>query len=135
MYKMSFQNLNKHFYLNPQQPYFWSIPIKHIKRETLSEYSRSYPDKNNYPIFNMLFSLFDNKNFKHLYEHGGRIDSWAEIKGGKFTCNRALIRDDGKILSDISTRLIEPSTTYTATVIDGCLRGITHSGNYYNELS
>lgn len=126
--------MNKYIYFNPTYPSFYLSPINHIKRESLNDYRKVYLNTNS-KLFNYLLSFTYGSKCRYFHEYGGRITSWMEENNGKCQNIRALVRDDGKILSDLHKRDIEPFSGYVAKVENGYLRGITNDGNLYNENS
>lgn len=61
------------------------------------------------PIIREIFTIITypilRSSHIYYYEKCGYIRSWIEFKHKNWNVNRALMRDDGKILSDISTRI------------------------------
>ncbi|AYV79164.1 MAG: hypothetical protein Faunusvirus4_5 [Faunusvirus sp.] len=122
----------------------WYPKITHIKRQTYYEHARSQSplnlfDKPYIPIFSEIFNMltypFLSREHHYSYEHGGRVTSWAERRYDKCTTSRALVRDDGKILSAIDVRPRDCVSEHRARVVNGYLRGVTSCGYKYDAES
>jgi len=123
----------------------WNFPpITHIKREPYSIKSYSKPlQLFGRPIYIPLISelnylswnLIKNVDSKYMFENGGHVRSWNSVENGKYNSNIALVRDDGKLLSDIDTQEISPINSRFAKIENGFLQGFTYDGYLYDQNS